>query len=50
MATLYDIPVKEAEEKNKSLTQTFDLAKDLEDSIGNYSHGMRQKLLVVGFF
>lgn len=48
MATLYDIPVKEAEEKIKSLTQTFDLAKDLEDSIGNYSHGMRQKLLVVG--
>lgn len=48
MATLYDIPVKEAEEKIKSLTQTFDLAKDLGDSIGNYSHGMRQKLLVVG--
>lgn len=48
MTTLYDISVKEAEEKIKSLTQTFDLAKDLEDSIGNYSHGMRQKLLVVG--
>lgn len=47
MADIYDVPVKEREERIRKYSDTFELTKDLGDPIASYSHGMRQKLALI---
>lgn len=47
IADIYDVPVKEREERIKKYADAFELTKDLGDPIAAYSHGMRQKLAII---
>lgn len=47
IADIYDVPVKEREERIKKYSEVFELTKDLGDPIASYSHGMRQKLALI---
>lgn len=47
IADIYDVPVKEREERIKKYSDAFELTKDLGDPIASYSHGMRQKLALI---
>ncbi len=47
IADIYDVPVKEREERIKKYSEAFELTKDLGDPIASYSHGMRQKLALI---
>ena len=44
---IYDVPEKVRLEKVKKLSEEFGISKFLKDRIQSYSHGMRQKLLVI---
>ena len=48
LADIYKISAKEREEKIESLAKSFDIYENLNDKIQSYSHGMRQKLIVIG--
>ena len=48
MADIYKVPKKIRQEKIKSLSKTFDMEEALGDAIQSYSHGMRQKIVVMG--
>lgn len=48
IASLYKVPKTTAQERIASLAKRFDLTDALNDRIQNYSHGMRQKLLMIG--
>ncbi len=48
MAAIYEVPPEVSNERVKVLAHKFGLEKDLEDQIQSYSHGMRQKLIVIG--
>ncbi|HBP38075.1 MAG TPA: 3-dehydroquinate dehydratase [Clostridiales bacterium] len=45
---IYQVPPAERTERIGSLTARFGLADALADRIQSYSHGMRQKLMIVG--
>lgn len=47
IADIYDVSVKEREERIKKYSDAFELTKDLGDPIASYSHGMRQKLALI---
>lgn len=47
ISDIYDVPVKEREERIKKYSDAFELTKDLGDPIASYSHGMRQKLALI---
>ena len=47
IADIYDVPVKEREERIKKYADLFELTKDLGDPIASYSHGMKQKLAII---
>lgn len=47
IADIYDVPVKDREERIKKYSDAFELTKDLGDPIASYSHGMRQKLALI---
>lgn len=47
IADIYDVPIKEREERIKKFSDAFELTKDLGDPIASYSHGMRQKLALI---
>ncbi len=47
IADIYDVSVKEREERIKKYADTFELTKDLGDPIASYSHGMKQKLAII---
>ena len=47
IADIYDVSVKEREERIKKYADAFELTKDLGDPIASYSHGMRQKLALI---
>ena len=47
ISDIYDVPVKEREERIKKYADLFELTKDLGDPIASYSHGMKQKLAII---
>ncbi|WP_330641926.1 ABC transporter ATP-binding protein [Cuneatibacter sp. NSJ-177] len=48
MADLYDVPTKERKERIASFASRFEMENALKDRILSYSHGMRQKIMVMG--
>ncbi|MDF2725671.1 MAG: transporter [Paenibacillus sp.] len=48
MADMYDIPKQVRKERIETLASRFDLALALSDPIQSYSHGMRQKIVIMG--
>lgn len=47
IADIFDVSIKEREERIKKYSDAFELTKDLGDPIASYSHGMRQKLALI---
>ncbi len=48
MGDIYQVPAGERAERVTSLAERFELADALADRIQSYSHGMRQKLVIMG--
>lgn len=48
MADLYQIPTAEREQRVKALAQEFGMVNDLGSQMNSYSHGMRQKAIIMG--
>lgn len=48
LAKIYDIDKNLAEERIKMLSKLFDLSTQKEEMIDSFSHGMRQKVIVIG--
>ena len=48
MADLYEVPNELRKERITKFAADFSLDKSLNDKIQSYSHGMRQKLLIIG--
>ena len=44
---IYEVPEKARLEKVKKISEEFGISKNLKDRIQSYSHGMRQKLLII---
>lgn len=48
MASIYQIKKDVANARVQALAEKFEIADALEDRISSYSHGMRQKLIIIG--
>ncbi|PFB26073.1 ABC transporter [Bacillus cereus] len=48
MADMYEVPKEARQERIESLAKKFDLYNALSDQIQSYSHGMRQKIVIIG--
>lgn len=48
MADIYDVSEADRRERIQRLAETFEMAAALNDKILSYSHGMRQKIVVMG--
>lgn len=48
IADIYDVSTKDRIEKVKKLSEKFEIINVLDNKIESYSHGMRQKLLIIG--
>ncbi|WP_026884601.1 ABC transporter ATP-binding protein [Clostridium akagii] len=48
MADMYDIDSETRKDRIKSLSERFEMATALNDKIQSYSHGMRQKIVIIG--
>lgn len=48
MADIYDVPGEGRMEKIRSMAERFEMTEALGDKILSYSHGMRQKIMVMG--
>ena len=48
MADIYEVSLIEREEKIEELTKLFEINDVLNDKIQSYSHGMRQKIIIIG--
>ena len=48
MADIYRVPNSERKERLMYLAKEFDMVNALSDKIQSYSHGMRQKIVVIG--
>lgn len=48
MADIYEVPTKVRNDRVKKLTQDFEISEVLSDQIQSYSHGMRQKIVLIG--
>ena len=48
MADIYDVPKKIRKEKIETLAARFEMTSALGDQIQSYSHGMRQKIVLIG--
>ncbi|MFO7636795.1 MAG: ABC transporter ATP-binding protein [Clostridia bacterium] len=48
MADIYGVPSKERMDRIASLAGDFEMSHALDDKIQSYSHGMRQKIVVMG--
>lgn len=48
MSDIYDIPTDMRQERINKLNREFDMESAIGDKIGSYSHGMRQKIIVMG--
>ena len=50
MADMYDVSTNERSAIIEELSEKLQIRKDLGDLVGAYSHGMRQKLVLIGAF
>ena len=50
IADMFDLTYKVREEKIREYAEKFELYNDLNDLVSSYSHGMRQKLVLIGAF
>lgn len=48
IADIYDVPVSQRKERIAGLLDTFELTDAVNDLIQSYSHGMRQKIVLIG--
>lgn len=48
MADMYDVSTEDRKERIQSLAARFAMADVLQDRIQSYSHGMRQKIILIG--
>lgn len=48
MADIYDVPKEARKERIENLAKRFELSDALGDKIQSYSHGMRQKIVLMG--
>ena len=48
MADIYDVPIDKRKEKIENLAKRFQMTNTLGDQIQSYSHGMRQKIVIMG--
>ena len=48
MADMYDISLEERKKRIEQLTNIFEINDVLNDKIQSYSHGMRQKIVIIG--
>jgi ABC-2 type transport system ATP-binding protein len=48
MGDIYQVPTEIRTERIRSLAERFSLDEALTDRIQSYSHGMRQKLMIIG--
>lgn len=48
MADMYEVPNNVRQERIQTLAERFDLYNALSDQIQSYSHGMRQKIIIIG--
>lgn len=48
LADIYQVSEKDRKERIESLAKKFDIYENLNEQIQNYSHGMRQKIIVIG--
>ena len=48
MADIYDVPTEGRREKIRDMAERFEMTDALGDKILSYSHGMRQKIMVMG--
>ncbi len=48
LADIYHISEKDRKERIESLSKKFEIYEHLEERIQSYSHGMRQKIVVIG--
>lgn len=47
IADLYEVPTKERKERMDKYVELFDLEKFIDSEIKSYSHGMKQKVMVI---
>ena len=48
IANIYDVPKEKRIDRIKELSEKFELDTVLNDKIQSYSHGMRQKIVIIG--
>ena len=48
IADMYEVGLKERIQKIEELTKLFEINDVLNDKIQSYSHGMRQKIVIIG--
>ena len=48
IGSIFGVPTEELKKKSYFYANEFSLIADLDNSIGSYSHGMKQKLAVIG--
>ena len=48
MADIYDVSQNDRRQRIQKLAETFEMSSALNDKILSYSHGMRQKIVVMG--
>lgn len=48
LGDVYQVPLKERQERIERLGDAFSLTSSLPDPVGSFSHGMRQKLAIMG--
>lgn len=48
MADIYEVNFEERNERIKTLSKEFEVYDNLDDKIESYSHGMRQKIVIIG--
>ena len=48
MADIYDVPSNVRKERIEALANRFEMSNALSDQIQSYSHGMRQKIIIMG--
>ncbi|MFR0822691.1 MAG: ABC transporter ATP-binding protein [Clostridia bacterium] len=48
LADIHEMGKEERKERIQSLAKTFEMEEVLQEQIGSYSHGMRQKIVIIG--
>lgn len=48
LANIYKVPKRERQERIENLAKKFNIYEELNEKIQNYSHGMRQKVIIIG--